>query len=252
MAAAPMLGGLLNDHYGFRSNFIAIFVTVLLSFVLCLLYLKETLPVEKRQPLKIGPIFQGYRKALTCWPFMQLNLLVGVLFAVYMSFVSTISVFFPLELGVSKTFFPLYQGSIIGSYVVGSLSFDRIVSKIGVPKIKAMGFILLAVSATVLPLAQWIAPQNAELLTVSMVPFGIGCSWLMVLYSGEVMNLLPEIKGTVAALLNSLRLLITSSLIGLNASLYDKSLFWTVAFSVGMSVLVLCLAYFYERKTKVS
>ena len=48
MAAAPMLGGYLNNAYGFGSNFLAIVLFVLLSFVVCLFFFKETLPVENR------------------------------------------------------------------------------------------------------------------------------------------------------------------------------------------------------------
>jgi len=53
MAAAPMLGGYLNHAFGFRSNFLAIAIFVLLSFhrVPVLLF-EETLAKEKRSAVQ--------------------------------------------------------------------------------------------------------------------------------------------------------------------------------------------------------
>ena len=48
MAAAPMIGGFLNQAFGFRSNFLAIAIFVLVSLIVCLFFFGETLPKEKR------------------------------------------------------------------------------------------------------------------------------------------------------------------------------------------------------------
>ena len=56
MAGAPMLGGYLNYAYGFRSNFIAIAVCVLVSFGICLFFFDG-----KRCLKKKGPPFRSKR-----------------------------------------------------------------------------------------------------------------------------------------------------------------------------------------------
>src|SRR5579863_6493421 len=50
MAAAPIIGGYLNLTFGFRSNFLAIGLFVLISLIVCLFFFKETLPVQNRIP----------------------------------------------------------------------------------------------------------------------------------------------------------------------------------------------------------
>ena len=54
MAAAPMLGGTLNNAFGFRSNFLAIAIFVLLSFIICMFFFGETLPKEREPLFKYG------------------------------------------------------------------------------------------------------------------------------------------------------------------------------------------------------
>lgn len=52
MAGAPMLGGFLNQAYGFRSNFLVIGLFVLVSLGVCLFFFDETLSVEKERSSK--------------------------------------------------------------------------------------------------------------------------------------------------------------------------------------------------------
>ena len=52
MAMAPLVGGLLNEYYGFKANFLAITFVVFLSWI-SLFWFRETLPVEERRPLQL-------------------------------------------------------------------------------------------------------------------------------------------------------------------------------------------------------
>src|ERR1700733_7349986 len=125
MAAAPMIGGYLNNSFGFRSNFLAIVLFVLLSLIICLFYFKETLPVENRTPLRVKSLLNDFKRAFTSLPFWQLTAVTSLLFAGYIAFLSGTSLLFVVEFGMSKAVFPFIQGAILGGWVAGSLALKR-------------------------------------------------------------------------------------------------------------------------------
>ncbi len=70
MAGAPMLGGYLNQMYGFRFNFSAIALCVLISFIICLLFFDEPISQEKRIPLNLKQIGRDFKKVTCSLPFL--------------------------------------------------------------------------------------------------------------------------------------------------------------------------------------
>ena len=248
MAAAPMIGGLLNYHFGFRANFVAIAILVITSLIICLATLEETLEPQRRFPLDPAKIGRDFARTLSSGPFWLLTSIICMLFAAYLSFVSISSVLFVLELGVAKAWFPVYQGSVIGSYVAGSLALARLTTQLGSRRVKRFGLGAIALGGVSFVVTSLLTPRDPILLTLTMCPFGFGCSLLMGPYFTEVMEMLPDIKGTVASLLTSLRLLITAALLGVVAQVYDGTVM-PLTFLVGSALLIAGIgATVYERR----
>lgn len=248
MAGAPMLGGYLNYTFGFRSNFLAIAIFVLISLIVCFFTLGETLPKEKRQPLNAGKIFRDFKQALLCLPFWQLTLATSVLFGAYISFLSGISVLFVVEFGMSKALFPFIQAAILGGWVAGSLTIKRSMEKWGLLKVKRAGIALCIIGGALLVLITLIAPRNPYLLTSGMVLYALGANWIFGLYFPEGMEILPDIKGITASLMTSVRLLIAAGMVAISSSLYDATIYPITAMTVGTLIVLIPTLIFYERK----
>jgi len=252
MAGAPMLGGYLNNSFGFRSNFLAIAVFVLLSFVVCLFFFKETLPVENRTPMRVKNMLRDFKRAFTSLPFWQLTAVTSLLFAGYIAFLSGTSILFILEFGMSKAVFPFIQGAILGGWVAGSLLLNRSVAKWGIPKIKQAGIGVCIAGAIILALATLLTPRDPYFLTVGMVVYAFGANWLIGLYFPESMEILPEIKGIAASLLTSARLFIAAVVVGFSGAIYNSTVYPLSAILLGTTVLILPTLYFYEKRKKLS
>ena len=251
MAAAPMLGGFLNQTFGFRSNFLAIALFVLLSFIVCLFFFDETLPKEKRNPVQLKSILRDFRLALTNVAFWQLTIVMSVLFAGYIAFLSGTSVLFVVEFGMSKAVFPFIQAAILGGWVAGSLFLERAIAKWGIPQIKKIGTILCVAGGLGLTVASLIAPQDPYLLTSGVVLYAFGANWIIGLYFPEGMEILPNIKGITASLLTSARLLIAALVLGLTSSLYNGTIYPLSAVIFGSIVVILPTLFFYEKTKSV-
>lgn len=250
MAAAPMLGGYLNNTFGFRSNFLAIAFFVLLSFLICLSIFQETLPKEKRIPFEFQGILRDFKKALSCLALWQVTIVISLIFSGYIAFLSGTSVLFVVEFGMSKSVFPFIQGVILGGWVAGSLLLNRSIRKWGIASIKRAGIILCIAGGIELGLVALIAPTNPYLHTLGMVIYALGANWIIGLYFPEAMEILPEIKGIVASLLTSARLAVAALVVGFASSLYDATIYPLVGVILGTIVVILPTLLSYEKRRK--
>ncbi len=248
MAAAPMLGGYLNHAYGFRSNFLAIALFVLISFIITLFFFKETLPVENRTPLRIKSILNDFKRAFTSLPFWQLTIMTSLLFAGYIAFLSGTAILFVVEFGMSKAVFPFIQAAILGGWVAGSLLLNRSISKWGASKIKRSGIFLCLMGGIILALTTIFTPRDPYLLTAGMVFYAFGANWIIGLYFPESMEILPDLKGTAASLLTSARLFIAAIVVGLTSATYNSTVYPLSAVVLGTLVLILPILFFYEKR----
>lgn len=248
MAAAPMLGGYLNHAFGFRSNFLAIALFVLASILICLFFFDETLSKEKRTTFQVKAILADFKEAFCSLAFWQLTLVVSLLFAGYIAFLSGTAVLFVVELGMSKAIFPFIQAAILGGWVVGSLFLNRSLAKWGAPKIKRIGLSLCVIGGIGFAVAALVAPRDAYLQTSGMVLYAFGANWIIGLYFPEGMEILPRIKGVAASLLTSARLLIAALVVGLASSLYNATIYPLAIIIAAIVVTILPTLMLYEKR----
>jgi MFS transporter, DHA1 family, multidrug resistance protein len=250
MAAAPMAGGWLNQTFGFRSNFLTIALFVILSFAICLLWFKETLPQEKRTRFQLKKIGQDFKLALTSVPFWQLTAVSSLTFAGYITFLSGTSVLFVVEFGMSKALFPFVQAAILGGWVAGSLLLSRAIRKWGLLKIKRAGTYLCVIGGAVLALATLLAPRDPYFLTAGMVLYAFGANWIMGIYFPESMEILPDIKGITASLLTSVRLFMSAIVVWLCGAMYNGTIYPLSCVVLASVALILPILFLYEKQKK--
>jgi MFS transporter, DHA1 family, multidrug resistance protein len=246
MAMAPLAGGFLNERYGFRSNFLAIAIFVGLSLAICLVFFKETLEDSKRVPLNAKKIAKDFKRALTSEPFWLNTMYISLLFGIYMSFLSTISVLFVLELGVDKGDFPYYQTAVLGAWVAASLSCSKVRTYFG-DKFKTASLFLCFIGGALFCLLAIIYPTEPKLTTAGMMLFTVGFNFSMLIYFNECMQWLLDIKGIAASLLTSARLLITAVVIGANSAWYNKTIIPFTASTAVILLLCLIMVIRYEK-----
>ncbi|MBS0655370.1 MAG: MFS transporter [Verrucomicrobia bacterium] len=252
MAMAPILGGYLNCMYGFRSNFLAIALVVLASLLICLLYLEETLPTERRAPFKLNEVMANFRKVLTSVPFWQTTCVVSLVFAGYLAFLSAISVLFVIEFGVSKAYLPYFQASLLGAWVAASLGYKRAIACFGKKSIKRAGTVLFLLGGAGFIATSYYAAENPYLLTLPMLFYSFGANWVQGLYFPEGMEIFPDIKGIAASVLTSARLLITACVVGVASHFYDATIYPVMMVILAIVLVVYRTIASYEKRKRVT
>ena len=121
---APLIGGYLQEWFGWRSVFVFLFVAVALLCLACWRYLPETLPMERRQSM--NPLFlaKNYWRVLSSGSFLLIACGMSLNFAGHFVYILSAPVFLMRHLGVSETgflwlFVPAMAGTLTGAWLSG-------------------------------------------------------------------------------------------------------------------------------------
>ena len=143
-----------------------------------------------------------------------MTLIISLLFAGYLTFLSGMSVLFVVELEVSKEALPLFQAALLGAWLLGNIAFPSTLKYLGNGKTKRLGAGLSMLGGLILLTATILFPQNPYFLTFGMILYAFGANWIQALYFPEGMELFPEIKGVTSSIITSARLLLTAFVVG--------------------------------------
>lgn len=252
MASAPLAGGYLNHLYGFQSNFLAIALCVLASCLVSMFFFEETHPLEERSKFDIHKIAADFAQTARSLPFWQTTLIVSLPNAGYLAFLSATAVLFVIDFGVSQVTLPFYQATLLGVWVVASLTLGRAVKQWGTTAVKLTGTSLTLLGGIGFGLVAWLNPTDPIAFTSIMALYTFGVNWSQGLYFPEGMQILPDIKGITSSFLTSARLLITAATIALVARFYDGTIYPVAYVLMTITLLVTLITLSYERRQQLS
>ncbi|MGF1893057.1 multidrug effflux MFS transporter [Vibrio campbellii] len=242
MAFAPLIGGWISLHMGYKANFVFIAVLVLISALKCFLFLPESLAVDKRKKLAPKRILSDYKTVLSSTEFWYNTLVTSLILGAYMIYVSNMSLLYIDKLGVSPKQFPFYQMATLGTFVLVSLNNSRLIDKFGVEKLKATGLGLIFANTLIF----FISPSNLldspVFLTATMCLFSIGAGLSIGLFFAKSMQVFPELTGIAASLVTAIRLFIVSAAIDIGSNAY-KGTSQSVVQIMTLVVLVLAILW---------
>ncbi|WP_127557846.1 multidrug effflux MFS transporter [Nioella ostreopsis] len=134
---APLTGSFVMVWGGWREIFAVLGAAALISLMLVLFVLPETLPQERRQPVRLRSMAAGAKRLLTDRRFMGLTMVGGFGMASFFVFLSTASFVYTRQFGLSPTGFSIAfavnaVGFFSASQFVGTLGrmfgMERVIS----------------------------------------------------------------------------------------------------------------------------
>jgi len=138
-AAGPILGGFIFEWFGWRANFFMLAGVVAAVFAVGLVRLPETLPVAERMTLKLRAIVSSYGQLLMHGGFVTVAMTLGLAIGAIFAYITEAPFILIDKHGVATRYFGLYQAVIVLAFFVGSLISGRIVDRIGVRNLFAVG-----------------------------------------------------------------------------------------------------------------
>ena len=238
-AIAPVVGGYLNNHMGWRSTFILLSLFSIVLLVFSLRKLPETLVLGKRQPLNLGVIARNYLKALRNIQFVVSVTAVGFAFAGFALYISSAANFIMGILKLPETAFAWLFLPFIGGMVCGSMLNSRFAERLH-PTIMiraGLGILALGAMCNVLYNSFFIATVPWAVVPIFIYAFGMS----MALPGMTVITLstFPKMLGLASSLQSAVQMLIFAVVSGFVAPLLFESAL-LLALGMGASA-VLCI-----------
>jgi DHA1 family bicyclomycin/chloramphenicol resistance-like MFS transporter len=187
-------------HLGWASIFWFLAAVGLLLWLCCAAWLPETLPPERRQSLRIGPLLRGYWALVSSARFITLVLVSVLPFNGFFLYVLSSPQWLGTHLGLAPTQFYVYFVMSIGCVMAGAWVCGRLAGRVARRRQIRWGFQIMALTAfgnVILNLA-FDAHVAWALLPVTLYAFG--WSLMTPLVTVMLLDLSPARRGLASSL----------------------------------------------------
>lgn len=152
---APLTGSVVMAWGSWREIFAILAVAALISLCLIIFVLPETLPPERRQPIRFDVMAKGARRLLTDRRFMGLTMIGGFGMASFFVFIAQASFVYARQYGLSPTGFSLaFAINAIGFFSASQFA-GKLAERYGMERVIALAITGFAALAILLTLIVW-------------------------------------------------------------------------------------------------
>jgi len=219
VAFAPVIGSYITIYFHWKGNFVALLSLSILVLLMTLCFV----PNVKLPPLKNKSILQGYTDIFKSRNLVLLIIYFMLNFIPYWVFVGISPLLYMKNLHVSLNHFGYYQGSLALVFAIGSLLFGLAIHRFNHKKLLSVANYIFMLSLIAIVYVTFWDGYNALFITLAFIPFVIGQiipgNILYPLY----LNLMPEAKGRLTALIQGGRLIFASIGLQIAGFFYDGS-----------------------------
>ncbi|MCW1931684.1 multidrug effflux MFS transporter [Pararhodobacter zhoushanensis] len=220
---APLTGSIVLAFGGWREIFMVLAVASVISLLLIIFALPETLPVAERRPVRVRAMLAGFRRLLTDRSFMGLTMIGGFGMASFFVFLATGSFVYTREFGLSPTGFSIaFAINAIGFFGASQLA-GRFSARYGMQRV-----IVLAISGFMASTVLLAIVAFAGLASLPVVVAGLfianACLGLVIPTAMVMaMDPHPDIAGLASSLGGTIQMLTGGVMIVITGLLLDNS-----------------------------
>ncbi|MFZ9407716.1 MAG: multidrug effflux MFS transporter [Burkholderiaceae bacterium] len=199
-AIAPVLGGWLAVHFGWRAIFFFLAGVAALIALACWRWLPETRGREHRQPLEVGSMLAAYGRLFRHAGFLRIALTLGLNFAGFFVFVLAAPVYLPRVLGLQSTefawlFVPAVAGTMLGAFLS-----SRLAGRVSRLDCIRIGYVLMfAALAIHLAQAVFVQPLRVPWATLPLLVYNTGLALAMAPLQLMLLDLFGSRRGMASS-----------------------------------------------------
>lgn len=213
-AVAPVLGGILQMAFGWRSTFLASLVFALMLALVIILAMPETLRARSPHPLSLVSIVRGFGTLLHNRAFRVYVALTALAYAGLFAFISGSSFVLIGIYGLSPVEYGFSFGFGVLGYILGTIIAQRLVGRRGMDGVIALGVACLAAGGLLMlaGVATGIAGPLGVVVPMAVYACGVGLA--MPQSQASAMMPFPDRAGAASSF-NGLCQMLLSACVGL-------------------------------------
>jgi DHA1 family bicyclomycin/chloramphenicol resistance-like MFS transporter len=205
-AIGPTLGGFIQVTLGWRAVFGVLTIVGVIAFLLIQFQLVETLPRERRQPLRLTRILSTYLSLLADRRFMAYALAVSFSMAGLGAYLAGAPFIFIRLLDVSEPVFGMFSIINVGSFAIGSAIATRVTGRwLTMPAMVLLGGCLTTASGCTLLVMMLSGHLSVLAIMGSVAPYFVGMGLLAPNAMAAAINRYPDKAGLASAMLGFLQ-----------------------------------------------
>jgi MFS transporter, DHA1 family, multidrug resistance protein len=205
-ALAPIIGGLIETHYGWRFSFTAMLAFGALLAMIVVIGLPETLRAKIADPLSLRSILVDYFQLLKHPRYRFYISLSALSYGGLFAFISGSSFVLQKHYGLDALQFGFSFGLVVLGYISGSLIATRLVGKIGIDQTIGYGCLALATGGSIMLLAFLFGPPSPLTILLPMMIYTMGVGLVMPQSMAGAMSPFPERAGTASSMLGLMQM----------------------------------------------
>jgi len=231
---APIMGGVLQDVFGWRSNFVLQIVFGLIAAFFVWRKLPETLKTPTTDPFSLRAMLAGYAEIARNRAVRAYVGMLSLSFAGVFAWISGSSFTLPGIYGLSALSFALAFAAASGGYLAGTAIATRIVQRLGLDRTIGIGAIGLALGGLGALTAIPLGGTSPVPLVAAMALYAAGMGLVQPQTVAGAMMPFPQRAGTASSLLGVAQM-VCASLSGAIVGQFLGASAWPVAIPLALT-----------------
>jgi len=245
-AVAPVFGSWLLYFFDWRAHFVLLLILGVFTFA-GVTRLQESCKTIGAEPLKLSSVISQFPLCLSNRSFVGFALCGGATYAAMFCYISTSSFLVIGLLGLAPEYFGYTFMVVVFGYIAGAMTSSRLVRRIGVIRVLALGQLIgLLAAGLLLVMALFEIHRLTPLLVAFCLVFMAGGLSLSVSQMGAIAEL-PKAAGKASSVFGFIQIAFASLLGYIVGLMYNDSLLPTAA-GVIVAVLISGAGYMVIRK----
>ncbi|RDI42091.1 multidrug effflux MFS transporter [Aquicella lusitana] len=207
LATAPLLGGYLEQYFGWRSNFLFLTVYALVAFFVFLLVVPETNTHKHPENLRISVIKINIRTLLTSPIFIGYCLCSLLVYGAILAWLTAGPIVLQTGVGLSPVAFGWSYFLTGVAFAIGALVNSKFVFRYGIQTMLRVGLLCVLASGLVMAGLKLMGYINGFVIIAPVIMLLFGASLVFPNTSAGVFQPFPRIAGIASALFYSARML---------------------------------------------
>lgn len=240
-AIAPIIGGFIVEWSNWRTIFLALFAYTSLLLWVCYKRLPETLPPEKRQPFKAHVLWSSYKRIFASKAFLTMAGAIAVNFSGLFLYIAAAPTFVTQHLGLGPSQFGwLFVPSVVGIFC-GAFTANRLAGRVALTRQVSIGFASMLGAGIVNVVYHVFMPPGLPWSVLPIFFFTFGMSVSAPAITLMVLDMFPEIRGTVASCQSFLQTMLAAIVAAFFAPLFSATVLTLALGQLGFSLIGLAL-----------
>jgi DHA1 family bicyclomycin/chloramphenicol resistance-like MFS transporter len=246
---APMVGGVLQSTFGWRSHFVLQIAFGLIAAVLVWRKLPETLRARAPGPFSLAAILAGYAEIMRNRAVLAYVGMLSLSFAGVFAWISGSSFVLQEIYGLSALAFGLAFGAASGGYLLGATVATRIVIRLGLDRTIGIGTVALALGGLGAVAAVPLGGVSSIPLVAAMALYAAGMGLTQPQSIAGAMMPFPERAGTASSLLGVSQM-VCAAIAGVIVGQLLGTSAWPVAIPLALSGCATLLVWLLSRDVR--